>query len=321
MSQKPIFICAVVGPTASGKTGLAIELAKRNNGEIVSFDSMQIYKNAPIATAVPTKEERQGIPHHLMEFVENDVTFSVGKFTELAHKTIRQIAERGKLPVLVGGTGLYFSSLLDNIRFQSQSNSHFEWRHHLESRLQNEGIDVLYQELQQIDVKAAEKIHKNNHVRVIRALEIFYATGKTLTQQEEESRCVPSPYNACVFGLNYRDRSRLYERINSRVHVMLEMGIVDEIKSLYQTNPKGTIMQAIGVKEFIPYFNGERSLDETVQTIQQESRRYAKRQLTWFRRDERVQWLYPDDYNIQNDLFDYADKLLKERISSDKEVE
>ncbi len=321
MCQKPIFICAVVGPTASGKTGLAIELAKRNNGEIVSFDSMQIYKNAPIATAVPTTEERQGIPHHLMEFLECNESFSVGKFTQMAHDVIREIANRGNLPVLVGGTGLYYSSLLDNIQFQSQSDCHLEWRNKLEQRLLNEGIDVLYQELKQIDPNATEKIHKNNHIRVIRALEIFYATGKTLTQQEEESRKIPSPYNACVFGLNYRDRSLLYDRINSRVHVMLEAGIVEEIKTLYQNVPQGTLMQAIGVKEFIPYFKGECSLDEVVQNIQQESRRYAKRQLTWFRRDKRVQWLYPDDYVDVDVLYDHADELLKLKISMNKEVE
>lgn len=321
MKSKPIFICAVVGPTASGKTGLAIELAKRNNGEVISFDSMQIYKNAPIATAVPTMEERQGIPHHLMEFVECDETFSVGKFIELAHQTIEEVVARGKLPVLVGGTGLYYSSLVDNIQFQSQSNDHFEWRRKLEQRLQEEGIDVLYEELQNIDPKATEKIHKNNHIRVVRALEIYYTTGKTLTQQEEESRNTPSPYAPCVIGLNYRDREHLYNRINLRVHNMLSDGIVDEVKGLYEKNPEGTIMQAIGVKEFIPYFNGESTLEEVVETIQQESRRYAKRQLTWFRRDQRVNWLYPDDYSSVAEVYDSADSLLKETMKNHKEVE
>ncbi len=320
MSRKPIFICAVVGPTASGKTGLAIEIAKRNNGEIVSFDSMQIYKSAPIATAVPTMEERQGVPHHLMEFVDCDKTFSVAKFTELAHKTIKEIASRGKLPVLVGGTGLYYSSLLDNIQFQSQSDDHLQWRIKLEQRAADEGIEALYHELVKIDPKAAEKIHMNNRVRVIRALEIYYATGKTLTQQEEESRQIPSPYVSCVLGLNYRDRSKLYDRINVRVHGMLEAGLVKEVENLYKMNPTGTILQAIGVKEFAPYFEGTCSLEQVVETIQQESRRYAKRQLTWFRRDPRVQWLYPDDYETVNDLFAQAQALVEQpRMNNEKE--
>ena len=311
MSPKPIFVCAVVGPTASGKTGLAIELAKQNQGEIVSFDSMQIYRDAPIATAVPTMEERQGIPHHLMEFADFNQNFSVAKYMEIAHKTIGEIAARGKLPILVGGTGLYYSSLIDNIQFQSQTDEHFSVRKDLEERLKTQGIEVLYDELKKLDPLACEKIHINNQVRVIRALEIYYTTGKTLSEQEALSRSVPSPYFPCVIGLNYRSRDLLYERINLRVHKMLEAGLLDEVKALFQNHPNGTILQAIGVKEFAPYLIGERSLEEVVATIQQESRRYAKRQLTWFRRDERVHWLYPDDYDDTQLLLHEAQSILE----------
>ncbi len=311
MPQKPIFVCAVVGPTASGKTGLAIELAKQNQGEIVSFDSMQIYRDAPIATAVPTMEERQGIVHHLMEFADCNQNFSVAKYMELAHKTIREIAARGKLPILVGGTGLYYSSLIDNIQFQSQTEGYLSVRKELEQRLQTQGIAVLYEELQKIDPQACQKIHINNQVRVIRALEVYYTTGKTLSEQEAVSRSVPSPYHPCVFGLNYRNRETLYERINLRVHKMLEAGLLDEVKALYENHPQGTILQAIGVKEFAPYLAGECSLEQVVGTIQQESRRYAKRQLTWFRRDERVHWLYPDDYNSMQLLLNEAQLIFK----------
>ncbi len=321
MSPKPIFVCAVVGPTASGKTGLAIELAKRNQGEIVSFDSMQIYRDAPIATAVPTLEERQGIVHHLMEFADCNQNFSVAKYMELAHRTIREIASRGKFPILVGGTGLYYSSLIDNIQFQSQTEEHFSVRKELEQRLLTQGIDTLYQELKTIDPQACEKIHINNQVRVIRALEIYYATGKTLSQQEALSRSVPSPYFPCVIGLNYRNRETLYERINLRVYKMLEAGLLEEVKALYVNHPKGTILQAIGVKEFAPYLAGESSLEQVVEIIQQESRRYAKRQLTWFRRDERVQWLYPDDYTDMQQLLVEAQNLLQiQKDNYSKEV-
>ncbi len=320
MPPKPMFLCAVVGPTASGKTGLSIELAKRNQGEIISFDSMQIYREAPIATAVPTKEERQGIPHHLMEFANCNETFSVAKYLELAHNAVWEVTNKGKLPVLVGGTGLYYSSLVDNIQFQAQDEEHFSVRKDLEQRAQSEGIEALYRELQTIDPKAAQKIHINNRVRVIRALEIYYATGKTLSEQEALSRSVPSPYLPCVIGLNYRNRDTLYQRINLRVFQMLEAGLEREVEALYHNHPNGTILQAIGVKEFAPYFAGKCSLEQVVETIKQESRRYAKRQLTWFRRDPRVHWLYPDDYTNPQQLLEEAQQILeKEKMRWIKE--
>lgn len=310
MNQVSIPLCAVVGPTATGKTDLAVALARRNNGEIISFDSMQIYKDAPIATAVPTVEERRGIPHHLMEFVSADEQFSVARYTALAKETIAKVHEKGKLPVLVGGTGLYYSSLLNNIRFSRQTEDQPQVRRQLQQRLAEEGISPLYQELRSIDPQAAAAIHINNHVRVLRALEIYYTTGKTMTRQAEESHAEPSPYRVCAIGLTYHDRALLYQRINRRVEKMMEAGLVDEVKRLYDMHPKGTILQAIGVKEFAPYWKGEATLEEVVAQIQAETRRYAKRQLTWFRRDRRVQWLYRDDPACETDLAGEAQKLL-----------
>ncbi len=304
-------LVAVVGPTASGKTDLAVKIALKNNGEIVSFDSMQIYRDAPIATAIPTIEERMGVPHHLMEFVSPNEQFSVAKYVELAHRTIAQIHEIGKLPVLVGGTGLYYSALLDHLQFSQETVDHQPVRQRLQQRLATEGIQALYHELLQIDPQAAKKIHINNQVRVMRALEIYYVTGQTMTRQVEQSKQTPSPYFPCVLGLTYHDRNLLYDRINRRVFQMIEAGVVEEVRRIYELNPTGTLMQAIGVKEFVPYFRGEVTLEQTVETIQMNTRRYAKRQLTWFRRDQRVHWLYRDDPLCVSDLFGQAQEIVQ----------
>ncbi len=310
MLEHKIPMVAVVGPTASGKTALSIEIAKQNNGEIVSFDSMQIYKDAPIATAIPTAEERQGVPHHLMSFLSANEQFSVAKYTELAHQVIADITTRGKLPVLVGGTGLYFSALLDNLHFSNEQGDKLKIRQKLQKRLEQQGIEVLFRELVAIDPVAASKIHINNHVRVLRALEVYYSTGSTLSHQVEQSHLLPSPYKACVIGLTYRERALLYDRINQRVHNMVEDGILDEIEKIYRRTPNGTLMQAIGIKEFLPYFNGTVSLETAIADVQKSTRHYAKRQMTWFRRDQRVNWLYCDDYAERNQLFQAAQLLI-----------
>jgi len=310
MTTQMIPVLAIVGPTASGKTDLSIELAKQFHGEIVSFDSMQIYTDAPIATAVPTEAERQGIPHHLMSFLPADEQFSVAKYIDLARRVISEIHVRGKLPVLVGGTGLYYSSLLNNLQFADDEQNHLNIRSQLNKRLIEEGIQALYDELKSIDPQSAAVIHINNHVRVLRALEIYYSTGKTMHEQVEQSRIIPSPYSSCVIGLNYRNRTTLYERINLRVLKMIEAGLLSEIEPIYRRNPNGTLMQAIGIKEFIPYFEGNISLDVAIAQVQQSTRRYAKRQLTWFRRDDRVQWLYCDDYHSKAELLDDARRIV-----------
>ncbi len=314
---RPIFVCAVVGPTASGKTDLAVELALRNNGEVISFDSMQVYADAPIATAAPTAAERRGVPHHLIGFLPADAVFSVAKFTEMARPLIADIHSRGRLPVLVGGTGLYYAALLDNLQFTDQSSEQLEQvRAVLRERLQNEGIEVLYRELQQTDPAAAEKIHPNNHVRVLRALEVQAVTGRTITRQVAESRRAPSPYVPCVIGITYRDRSLLYDRINRRVPAMLANGLEEEVRALYAKNPAGTLLQAIGVKEFAPYFNGAISRDELIASIQTETRHYAKRQLTWFRRDARVHWLYKDEFDQPVQFIQQAQTLLSQAMAA-----
>ena len=290
-----IKICVVAGPTASGKTGLGVEICKRFNGEVISCDSMQIYKGLPIATAVPTMEERQGIPHHLMEFLDVDKNFSVADYVTLAKEKIAEVVNRGKLPVLVGGTGLYVSSLLDNVKFAPQKFDE-NIRNELNERIKTEGCEKLYEELKSIDPETAEKIHVNDALRITRALEIYILTGETKTQQVKRSKEEPSPYEPCVLGLNFENRDILYDRINRRVDIMVQSGMLNEVKAVYEKYGEEISVAAIGYKEFIPYFKGESDLETCIETVKQESRRYAKRQLTWFRRDERVNWIYPDSF-------------------------
>lgn len=292
--MKKTDIMAVVGPTASGKTELAAMIAEKHNGEVVSCDSMQIYNFAPIATAMPTKEEMRGVPHHMLGFLSPGESFSVSKYTEMASQILTEISERGKLPVLVGGTGLYYSSLVDNIRFLPEGYDE-EVRKKLLSRAEREGSGKLYEELSAIDPQTAAAVNQNDTKRILRGLEVYYSTGKTLSQQRESSRLVPSPYNPCIIGLDFRDRQRLYDRINRRVDRMFENGLLAEAREVLESSVSGTGMQAIGIKELKSYFEGETSLEEAAEKIKQETRRYAKRQLTWFRRDKRIHWIYIDE--------------------------
>lgn len=282
----------VAGPTASGKTGLGIEIAQAVNGEIISADSMQIYKGMSIATAAPTIEEKSQIPHHMVEFLERDKNFSVSDFCALAESAVKDITGRGKVPILVGGTGLFIDSFVDHIRF-IQTDTDFELR----DRLMKRDIDELYDELVSIDPKAAEKIHKNNKTRVARALEIYYASGKTKSSQDDESRLEESPYEALYFVVGYKNRETLYGRINRRVDIMLQNGLLEEAKTCLAEVGK-TSAQAIGHKELKPYLDGELSFEEAVENLKRETRRYAKRQLTWFRKRENAVWLYADEEDI-----------------------
>ena len=313
MAESKIPLIAVVGPTASGKTSLAIEICKRYGAEAVSCDSMQIYKGMDIATAKPTTEEMQGIPHHLIGFAEPDETFSVAKYCELASEVISDINGRGKLAVLVGGTGLYYSSLTDNVEFLPDETD-FEYREFLKKRAETEGAQVLLDELYAVDPEAAKSLHVNNVGRIIRALEIYRTTGKTKTMQNEQSRQTPSPYKTVSVCLDARDRQFLYERINRRVDLMLEAGLLDEAKSFFDSPLGRTARQAIGYKELYPYFKGEKSLDECIENLKMQTRRYAKRQLTWFRRDERIKFFYIDDYSDSSELLnavaDYIERGL-----------
>ena len=283
-------VIAIVGPTASGKTSLSIEIAKRFNGEIVSCDSMQVYKHMNIGTAKPTEEEKEGIPHYMIDEIEPDKALNVVDFTAKAKGYIEDILSRGKLPVLVGGTGLYIDSIVNNTEF-SESKKDEKYRENLMQLAEEKGNSYVHEMLKEIDIDAYNSIHENNIRRVIRALEVYHTTGKTFTQTNIDSRR-DRVYDVLFLGLDM-DRETLYERINRRVDIMLEDGLIDEVKSIMEMNlgKASTAMQAIGYKEIIEWLEGRVSYEEAVETLKMESRRYAKRQLTWFRRNSEINWL------------------------------
>lgn len=288
MNKPKIF--GVIGPTASGKTDYAIRLAKENNGEVVSCDSMQIYRYMDIGTAKPTTDEMQGVPHHMIDIANPDETYSVARFVKEARIYIDDVLSRGKTPILCGGTGLYFDSIIKNIDF-AETVTDNDYRNELSKLAKINGNQYLHDMLMQVDQSSAEVIHPNNIKRIIRALEIFHTTGKTKTEMDKES-IKDTIYDAEIFGLN-RERSKLYERINLRVDIMMEMGLLDEVQRLIDMgiSRKSTSMQAIGYKEMAEYLDGFCELDEAVDAIKQESRRYAKRQITWFKRNPDIIWI------------------------------
>lgn len=283
-------VIAVCGPTASGKTAVGVELALRLGGEVVSADSMQIYKGLAISTAKPSPEEMRGVPHHLMDFLEPDEPFSVADYVKMARECISDIRSRGKLPIIVGGTGLYINSLIDNISFDHIV-SDDSLRKELEEEAVKMGKEHMHEKLRSLDPQAAESIHPNNVIRVIRAIEMCLLSGRTGSENREESRKKQSPYEPCMIGLTCFDRQVLYDRINRRVDKMFEDGLEAEVRAVYEKYKLRTAFNAIGFKEMIPYFEGECSLEEAADKIKQESRHYAKRQLTWFRRDVRITWV------------------------------
>ena len=297
--QEKTKVIVICGPTASGKTKLGIELAKFLNGEIVSSDSMQIYKDMNIGTAKPTVEEMQGIKHYLVDFVSPDERYSVAQFKKDAKNAIRQIISKGKTPIVVGGTGLYIDSLIYEIDY-NQIELDQEYRMKLEKTAEAEGLEKLYKEAKKIDPEAMEKISPNDQKRIIRVLEIFHATGKTKTEQEKESR-KEAEYDYRVFAINW-DREKLYSRINQRVDQMIEQGLVQEVRQIltkYDSFP--TAMQGLGYKEVVEYLNGKCSEEDMIEKIKMETRRYAKRQLTWFRKNKQTIWLNGEE-NVQNNL-------------------
>lgn len=303
-------IIAVVGPTASGKTALSIELAKQLDGEIISCDSMQIYKKMDIGTAKPTIDEMACIPHHLIDIIEPTTEFSCAEYSFLAKNKIEEVTSKGKLPVFCGGTGLYIDNVLNDTALSSSGRDD-EYRRFLEEELKKYGVEHLHKKLQEIDYDSAINIHPNNTKRVIRALEIFKTTGKTKTEWDALSRTQGSPYDCCMFFLDFKDREKLYERINKRVDIMLELGLIDEVKVLYNGgnfNLSQTAMQGIGYKEIFDYLDGKCSLEEAVERTKQGTRNYAKRQLTWFRRYENAHKIYVDECNDLNDMVDIAKK-------------
>lgn len=301
-----IKLITVVGPTASGKTRLGVELAKRYGGEVISADSMQIYKGMQIATAKPTVEEMQGIPHHLMDFLEPNQTYSVAMFVDDAKKCIEDISSRGKIPVIVGGTGLYVDSLLNNISFH-ESQRDTELSEKLRELYYTEGVDYLLDMLRKFDGESAERLEtEKNPKRIIRAIEFYKTTGITITEQNKNSKNEESPYSAIKLGLNFEDRQKLYDRINKRVDLMVEAGLILEAKRVFNSELSFTSVKAIGYKELFPYLKGELPLEECIEKLKQETRRYAKRQITWFKRDKEINWLYPDKADSFEQLFEQA---------------
>jgi tRNA dimethylallyltransferase len=305
--EKPV-VAVIAGPTASGKTRMGVELCRAFNGEVVSADSMQIYRGIPVGTACPTEAEREGVPHHLMDFVPLDEAFSVARWCELAKQTIDGILSRGKLPVIVGGTGLYITSLMDNVCF-SPSAEDPQLRERLRRRAEEEGAAPLLEELRSFDPESAARLHPNNVGRIIRAIELYRVSGVTMTEQLRQSKQEPSPYRFVPAALSCRDREQLYDRINRRVDVMLQNGLLEEARRVLQKGGH-TVCQAIGYKEFAPYFAGEESLEDAAERLRQNTRRYAKRQLTWFRRDERFHWIFRDDYRDDEQWIQAAEEYL-----------
>lgn len=289
--EKTKIIC-VVGATASGKTALSVELAKAVGGEIISADSMQVYRDMPIATAVATKEEQNGVPHHLVEFLDADQTFSVADFVERAKSLIAEITARGNVPIIVGGTGLFVDSLVKNLTFSDVGSNE-----KIRQALAEKSNDELFLRLTELDPEAAKDIHPNNRKRVIRALELCLS-GTSKTEQNENSTVSESPYDALYIGIGYKDRQKLYDRINKRVDLMLDSGLEAEARKMLGKQGL-TARQAIGHKELQPYIEGKVSFDEAVEKLKRETRRYAKRQLTWFRRNENINWLYADELSAE----------------------
>lgn len=286
---------AIGGPTATGKTALSVALAKEFGGEVVNADSMQIYRGLDIGTAKPTAEERQGIPHHLMDFLPPEAPYSVADFTAAAAPLIEQLNSVGKLPIVTGGTGLYITSLMKGTAFAPEKTDP-AIRARLQTEADEQGSAALYARLQQIDPAYAEKLHPNNLPRVIRALELFEATGRRMSEQQRAALAAEPPYRSLCICLTCRDRAELYRRIDRRVDSMLQNGVLEEAKLVYDNRETyRTAAQAIGYKEFFPYFAGEMPLNDCANRLKQATRNYAKRQLTWFRHQADGVWLYVDE--------------------------
>lgn len=293
-------VVAIMGPTAVGKTKLSIELAKRFNGEIISGDSMQVYKGLDIGTAKIKQEEMQGIPHHMLDIKDPNEEFSAADFKEHVQQYIAEITARGKLPIIVGGSGLYIQAALYDYNFSERKRDPLLSKK-MEEMVESQGIMPLYHRLEQIDPEQAKKIHPNNHRRVIRALEIYETTGMTMSEYEN-NQVMESPYNPILIGLEM-PRELLYERINARVDQMITEGLITEVKTLYD---KGYAccqsMKAIGYKEWTSYFKGEQSLEQSIELLKRNSRRYAKRQYTWFKNKMDVSWYSVTPATINEDF-------------------
>ena len=290
MPSKKILV--IVGPTASGKTRMAVELAKAHNGEVVSADSMQIYRRMDIGTAKPTAEEMDGVPHHMIDVADPEEDFSVARYVELASACVDDILSRGRLPIVAGGTGLYVDSLLSGRTFAAFSPDS-SLRKGLEAELAERGGEAMLAELSRVDPEAAARLHPNDHKRIVRALEVYRSTGKTISEHNRETRALPPRYEALTIGLNFQDRADLWARIDQRVDQMAADGLEREVRELLSSglSPRCTAMQAIGYKEFVAAVEGTMTWREAEELVKLRSRQYAKRQLTWFRRNPEVHWL------------------------------
>ncbi len=288
-------IICIAGPTASGKTALAVALAKELNGEVISCDSMQIYKRMDIGTAKPTVDEMQGIPHHMLDVAEPDEEFSVSRYCQMADPILQDILARGKTAILCGGTGLYMDSLMRGNAFAPCPAT--GCREALEAEADEIGMDAMLEKLRAIDPEAAARLHPADRKRIIRALEVYRETGETITQHNRRTQELPPKYSPLYLGLDFADRAELYRRIDLRVELMMEMGLLEEIKALLASGipEKCTAMQAIGYKEFVAALRGDVTVAQAVAQVQQSSRHYAKRQLTWFRRNPNMRWLIRQD--------------------------
>ena len=312
MKKRPLIV--LTGPTAVGKTALSVKLAKAVNGEIISADSMQVYTGMDIGSAKISKEEMEGIPHHLIDVLDPSEEFNIVKFKELSLKAMEEIYAKGKIPIIAGGTGFYIQSVLYDIAFENNEDER-TYRNELENIAKEpDGTLKLFQMLKECDPKSAEIIHQNNVKRVIRALEFFKETGLTISEHNEEQKQNESPYNFCYFVLN-DDRDKLYENIEKRVDIMLENGLLDEVKTLHEKGyTKDMVsMQGLGYKEILEYFNGEISLERAVYLIKRDTRHFAKRQLTWFRREKEISWVNKQDFSYDEE------KILKHILDKLKE--
>ena len=305
-------IICIAGPTASGKTALAVELAKKYHGEVVSCDSMQVYQRMDIGTAKPTEEEMQGIPHHMLDVAQAWEDFSVSRYCAQAAPIVDDIIARGKTAIIAGGTGLYMDSLIRGNEFAPFPSTGV--REALEKRAETEGTQSLLEELAGIDPESAGRLHPSDRKRIIRALEVYRETGITITEHNRRTRQVPDRYHPLWLGLDYSDRAALYRRIDRRVEQMLEAGLLEEIRSLLDSGiPETcTAMQAIGYKEFLPVLRGERPLSDAVGEVCQSSRRYAKRQLTWFRRNRNIHWILREENQSSDEIIQEARRILQE---------
>ena len=305
-------ILCVAGPTASGKTNFAVQLAREFNGEVVSCDSMQVYKHMNIGTAKPTQDEMQGIVHHMIDVAEPDEDFSVSRYCEMASPIVDDIIARGKTAIIAGGTGLYMDSLIRGNAFAPFPST--GRRQELEARADREGIEVLMNWLQDIDPDTAGRLHLSDRKRIIRALEIYLETGETMTAHNLKTQAIPPRYDPIWLGLDFENRQQLYDRIDLRVGLMLEAGLVEEIQSLLSRGipPKCTAMQAIGYKEFVSALEGYGTIEEAADFVRQSSRRYAKRQLTWFRRNKAMHWLTRNEHRGPAEILEDARRIIQE---------